>query len=45
MSLILIIVVLVLLFGGIPIAIGSTLFYIGRGLYRERPGGGQTGTS
>lgn len=30
---------LVLLFGGIPIAIGLTLFFVGRRLYRERPGG------
>jgi hypothetical protein len=35
---------LLLLFGGIPIAIGLTLFFVGRGLYREQPGGGQTGT-
>jgi hypothetical protein len=28
---------LVLLFGGIPIAIGLALFFVGLGLYRERP--------
>jgi hypothetical protein len=36
---------LVLLFGGVPIAIGLALFFIGRGLYRERLGGGQPGAS
>jgi hypothetical protein len=36
---------LVLLFGGIPIAIGITLFFVGRMLYRERPGGGQPGSA
>jgi hypothetical protein len=35
---------LVLLFGGVPVAIGLTLFFVGRGLYRERPPGGQPGT-
>jgi hypothetical protein len=34
---------LVLLFGGVPIAIGLTLFFVGRSLYRERQGGGQPG--
>jgi hypothetical protein len=36
---------LVLLFGGVPIAIGLALFFVGRGLYRERPRGGQPGPS
>jgi hypothetical protein len=36
---------LVLLFGGIPFAIGLALFFVGRGLFREKPGGGQPGTS
>jgi hypothetical protein len=30
---------LVLLFGGVPIAIGLALFFVGRSLFRERPGG------
>ena len=36
---------LVLVVGGVPIAIGLALFFVGRGLFRERPGGGPSGTS
>jgi hypothetical protein len=36
---------LVLVVGGVPIAIGLALFFVGRMLYREPPTGGQTGPS
>jgi hypothetical protein len=34
---------LVLVVGGTPFAIGVTLFFVGRRLYRERPGGQSSG--